>query len=69
MNKRRIELGLGILAFIVGFIFLSIVSWLINTESGEVTIYFLRAVGSWSLIGLALISLGVIVILLVKFEK
>lgn len=72
MNRKKIEMGIGILAFIVGFIFLSVVSWLINTKDIDpdtITVNFFRGLGVWSLIGLALISIGVIVILLARFEK
>lgn len=65
-------MGIGILAFIVGFIFLSVVSWLINTKDIDpdtITVNFFWGLGAWSLIGLALISIGVIVILLARFEK
>jgi len=70
--RKKIQLGLGILAYIVGFIFLAVVSWIINTRDLDpetITINFLRGLGAWSLIGLALISIGIIVILLVRFEK
>jgi len=72
MNRKKIELGLGILAFIAGFIFLSIVSWVINTKDIDpetITANFFRGLRAWSLIGLALVSIGVIVILLARFEK
>ena len=72
MNTRKIELGLGILAFIVGFIFISLVSFFSNTrvvDEGNMESQFISTMGLWFLLGLALIAIGVIVILLVKFEK
>jgi hypothetical protein len=84
MNRNKIVLGLGILTFFVGFIFISLVSFFANTRVLDVNdmeditelqiMYegearFTRTMGSWSLLGLALISIGVIVILLTKFEK
>ena len=71
MDGRKIKMGLGIIAFIVGFIFLSLVSWLLNTKDVDpqtITVDFFRGIGAWSLIGLALISIGVNDILLVKSE-
>ena len=84
MNRNKIVLGLGILTFFVGFIFISLVSFFANTR--VIDVYdiesiselqfefslesrFVSTMGSWSLLGLALISIGVIVILLTKLEK
>jgi len=84
MNRNKIVLGLGILVFIVGFIFVSLVSFVANTRALDVNdietlselkfmfdneAQFIHTMGSWSLLGLALISIGVIVILLTKLEK
>ncbi|MBN2600347.1 MAG: hypothetical protein JXA75_07395 [Candidatus Thermoplasmatota archaeon] len=71
MSGGKIKLGLGIIAFIVGFIFLSLVSWSLNTKEVDpetITVNIFRALGAWSLIGLALISIGIVIILLVKLE-
>ena len=84
MNRNKIVLGLGILTFFVGFIFISLVSFFANTR--VIDVYdiesiselqfvfslesrFISTMGSWSLLGLALVAIGVIVILLVRFEK
>jgi hypothetical protein len=75
MNRNKIVLG---------FIFISLVSFFANTRVLDVNDIetlselkymfesesrFIHTMGSWSLLGLALISIGVIVILLTKFEK
>lgn len=83
MNGGKIKLGIGIIFFIVGFIFISLVSFFANTRNLDVDeesitdlrIYFIgesqfiRTMGSWSLLGLALISIGIIVIVLTKLKK
>jgi len=72
MNKKKVILGLGIITFIVGFIFISITSWFLNMRTGEErppTFEFISVMGLWSLLGLALVSIGVIVILLIKFNN
>jgi ABC-type transport system involved in multi-copper enzyme maturation permease subunit len=71
MNRNKIVLGLGIIVFIVGFIFVSLVSFFANTRNLNVDgeSQFIRTMGSWSLLGLALISIGVVVILLTKLER
>jgi len=83
MKGGKIKLGIGIIFFIVGFIFISLVSFFANTRNLDVDeesitdlrIYFIgesqfiRTMGSWSLLGLALISIGIIVIVLTKLKK
>ena len=72
MKRNAVMLGLGVGAFIVGFVLLSVVSWFLNTKDvvpEEITTDFLRSLGAWSLIGLALIAIGIIMILLMKSEK
>jgi hypothetical protein len=84
MNRNKIVLGLGIIVFIVGFIFVSLVSFFLNTRVIDVNnievaselksmfeseSQYIHTMGLWSLLGLALISIGIIMILLVKTEK
>jgi len=74
MDRKKIILGLGVVTFIIGFIFISLVSWMLNMSAGRegdmtLTFEFISALGMWTLVGLALIAIGVIVILLIKFEK
>ena len=72
MDRKKIILGLGTLTFIVGFLFISAASWFLNMAAGgdnTPTLEFLSVTGLWSLVGLALVAIGVIVILLIKFEK
>ena len=72
MNRKKIILGLGTVTFIIGFVFISLASWFLNMSAGgdnAPTFEFLSVMGLWSLLGLALVAIGVIVILLTKFEK
>ncbi len=70
MDRKKIILGLGILTFIIGFIFISFASLTLNLAAGRdltPTHEFVSVMGLFSLLGLALVAIGVIVILLIKF--
>ena len=75
MNKKGILLGLGIVTFIVGFAFLSFVAWWLNAIAGlddiiwEITRRGVIATGAYTLVGLALIAIGMIFTTLSKLEK
>ena len=75
MNKKRILLDLGVVTFIIGFILLSFVAWWLNGIAGNEDIYWgtirrgILATGAYTLIGLALVTIGMIFTVLSKFEK
>lgn len=75
MNRKKIILGLGTVTFIIGFVFISLASWMLNMAAGregdieKISFEFVSVMGLWTLLGLALVAIGVIVILLTKFEK
>ena len=76
MNRRKIiVLGLGIVTFIVGFALLAFSSWWLIGISGKEDVVWeivrrgTIATGAYSLIGLALQAIGIIVLLFTKFEK
>lgn len=75
MNRKIIVLGLGIVTFIVGFALLAFSSWWLIGISGQENVVWETVrrgtitMGSYSIVGLALVSIGVIVILLAKFAK
>jgi len=76
INKKRIILfGLGIVTFIVGFVFLSFVAWWLNGIAGVEDIVWetvrrgIIATGAYALVGLVFIAIGMILTVLSKFEK
>ena len=74
MNRKKIILGSGIVTFIVGFVLISLASWFLNMAAGqegdiELRFEFISVMGLWTLLGLALVAIGGIVILLIKFDK
>ena len=75
MIRKGIVLGLGIVSFIVGFALLAFSSWWLIGISGQENVVWESVrrgtitMGSYSIVGLALVSISVIVILLAKFDK
>jgi hypothetical protein len=75
MNKNKILLGLGIVTFIIGFIILSFVAWWLNLAAGNEDVFWETARrgiltnGAYTLIGLALVTIGMIFAILSKFER
>ncbi len=75
MNRKYVVLTLGIITFIVGFALLAFVSWWLIGISGQENVVWETvrrgtiATGAYTLIGLALEAIGIIVILFTKFEK
>ena len=64
-NRKKYLFGLGVILFILGFVELSLVTWiLLNMQSGEI-----GATQVYSIVGLILESAGIISILLSKLEK
>ena len=64
-NRKKYLLGLGVILFILGFVELSLVTWiLLNMQSGEI-----GATPVYSIAGLILESAGIISILLSKLKK
>ena len=73
MDRKKIILGSGILTFIIGFILISFATLTLLLLSGrsdfEPTHEGLLVPGLFCFLGLALVAIGVIVILLIKFVK
>lgn len=73
MDRKKIIFGSGILTFIIGFILISFATITLLLFSGrdvfEPTHEFILVMGLFSFLGLALVAIGVIVILLIKFIK
>ena len=75
MNRKKIILGLGIVTFIVGFGFISFVAWWLNLLAAQETVTWhatqrgVVATGAYTLVGLALVAIGMIITLLAKLKK
>ena len=78
MNKKHnILIAFAIIAFIIGFVLIAFTAWWLNGIAGisledftwEITRRGVIATGAYTLVGLALVSIGMIVTLLTKFEK
>jgi hypothetical protein len=77
MNRNHIIQGLAIIVFICGFILLSFVAWWYNSlasmDAGDIMWESTRkgvvATGAWLMIGIALVTVAMIVTLVVKVQK
>jgi hypothetical protein len=73
MDRKKRILGLGILTFIIGFLFVSLASINLNLATGRADVstseFVIINSGLWSFLGLVLVGIGFIVVLLLKFEK
>ena len=70
MDRKKIILGLGILIFIIGFIFISLASLNLNLAIGKADVstfeYVIINSGLWSFFGLVLVAMGICIILINK---
>ena len=75
MNKKTITLGLGIVVFLVGLVLLSIVALGVNGMASDTTLTIQTVkskivnTGAHLLIGIALVTMGMIILLFVKSDK
>ena len=67
--KKYIILGLGAIAFIIGFFIISFIVWLLLIMNNpETPLLTMHNAGAVTIIGLALIAIGSIVMLFTKRE-
>lgn len=75
MNKKTITLGFGIVVFLAGLVLLSFVALWVNGIAGDDTLTWQMVrrgivnTGAHILIGLALITIGMIIVLFAKSDK
>jgi hypothetical protein len=78
MSKKHIILfAFAIVTFIIGFILIAFTAWWLNGIAGvsvedfswEISRRGVLATGAYTIVGLALVSIGMIVTLLTKLEK
>jgi hypothetical protein len=75
MNRKTITLVCGVVVFLAGLILLSFVALFVNSMAGDNTLTWEMArrqiidTGAHLLIGIALVTMGMIILLFVKSDK